>query len=154
MVDTEKIDLTPSTKYLGVIIDEKLNWNDHITERIKKCRRLYFACKKAIGKKWGLTKDKIIWIYKTIILPILTYGSVVWGNTLTQTQITKLEPLQNLVTNAVLGAIKSTPKYAQNILTNLLAIDSHIQMTSLHRAMSLKSEGHWEKHHTQSGNQK
>ena len=56
----------------------------------------------------------------------------------------KLEPLQNMITKIHLGAIKSTPKCAQNILSDLLAHEHHIKMTYLQRAVALKTEGHWE----------
>ena len=136
--------LSQNTKYLGVTIDDQLKWDEHISKRIIKCKNLFFACKAAIGKKWGLNKEKILWLYKTVILPTLTYGSIVWGTSLSKKQKKKLEPLQNLVSRTYLGAIKSTPKCAQNILSDLLAIEHHIKMTCLHRAINLKAEGHWE----------
>lgn len=57
-VDGTEFKLSSSVKYLGVIIDNKLNWSEHIKEVILKCKRTFIAVKKAIGKKWGLTQDK------------------------------------------------------------------------------------------------
>ena len=68
------IPLSRSVKYLGVIIDDKLNWNDHINEIIIKCKKTFFAVKRAIGKKWGLSPKQMMWIYKTIIIPKISYG--------------------------------------------------------------------------------
>ena len=41
------IPLSKSVKYLGVIIDDKLNWNEHINETIIKCKKTFFAVKRA-----------------------------------------------------------------------------------------------------------
>ena len=144
IINQQSKELSQSTKYLGITLDDQLKWDEHISKRITKCKNLFFACKAAIGKKWGLNKEKILWLYKTVILPTLTYGSIAWGTSLSKKQKKKLEPLQNLVSKTYLGAIKSTPKCAQNILSNLLAIEHHIKMTCLHRAINLKAEGHWE----------
>jgi len=40
-------------KYLGVILDKKLLWTDNILDRTRKAAIDLFACKKAIGRKWG-----------------------------------------------------------------------------------------------------
>ena len=86
-IDKQEKELTTQTKYLGLLIDDQLKWDEHITKRVAKCKNIFFACKAAIGKKWGLDKNKIMWIYKTVILPTLTYGSTVWGPYLSKKQI-------------------------------------------------------------------
>jgi len=47
--------LINQAKYLGVILDKKLNWTDNITDRTRKAAIALFAWKKAIGKKWGFS---------------------------------------------------------------------------------------------------
>ena len=39
-------------------------------------------CRKAVGPTWGLTPKSCKWIYEKAIRPILSYGSLVWINTL------------------------------------------------------------------------
>ena len=50
IVDKTEYKLSKSVKYLGVTIDNKLNWNEHIEKSIAKCKRIFFAVKRAIGK--------------------------------------------------------------------------------------------------------
>ena len=149
--DEMTIELARETKYLGLTIDEKLNWNSHITKTTKKCKRILGACIKAIGKTWGISNDKIMWLYKTIILPTLSYGAVIWGLYLTNQHIQKLEPLQNQITNRILNCTKSTPKVAQNIILNLQCIENHIKKTCLSRAIKIRNQGHWESYSNQKG---
>ena len=55
----KQIAIQESAIYLGVHIDENLNWNTHIAQKIIKCNNLFNKLKKAIiGKKWGL-KPKV-----------------------------------------------------------------------------------------------
>ena len=65
------------TKFLGVIIDDKLNWKAHIAYISGKISR-------AIGviiKARNLGKDALLSLYYTLIVPYLTYCNQVWGST-------------------------------------------------------------------------
>ena len=78
--------------YLGVVLDQKLNWSLHIEE--KKCpkpKTILHLIKPAIHHIWGLDPKRMQWIYKQIILPRLTYGCLVLGHSLTNSQISKLK---------------------------------------------------------------
>ena len=93
------IPLSTSVKYLGVTIDNKLNWNEHIKNTTMKCKQALLAIKSAIGKKWGLAPSKMLWVYKTIIIPKLTYACAAWAIDLTNKEKQKL-------TNRYEGSIK------------------------------------------------
>ena len=65
-----------STKFLGVIIDEKLNWNEHITGLVQKlacCTGVLNRIKENVPSH--LHKD----LYHTLFESHLTYGITVWG---------------------------------------------------------------------------
>ena len=65
------------TKFLGLIIDDKLNWKAHISYISGKISR-------AIGviiKARNLGKDALLSLYYTLIFPYLTYCNQVWGST-------------------------------------------------------------------------
>ena len=65
-----------STKFLGVIIDDKLNWNEHITGLVQKlacCTGVLNRIKENIPSH--LHKD----LYYTLFESHLTYGVTVWG---------------------------------------------------------------------------
>lgn len=56
----KKIDMKDSVKYLGITLDAKLNWSKHIEGRVKKCLRIFWCCRAAIGKTWGLSPRNIL----------------------------------------------------------------------------------------------
>jgi hypothetical protein len=77
LFDMELI-LNNQVKYLGVILDNKLNWKFHIDNRIRKASIAYWQCRRAIGKTWGLKPKVVYWIYTSVIRPMLTYAALVW----------------------------------------------------------------------------
>lgn len=68
-----------SNKYLGMHMDSKLSWADHILKKKKqmelKITQLYWL----IGRRSKLSLENKLLIYKTIIKPIWTYGIELWG---------------------------------------------------------------------------
>ena len=66
-----------STKFLGLHIDNKLNWKDHIS----------YLCK-LLSRNTGIInslksifpKNVLCMLYSTLILPYINYGILAWGN--------------------------------------------------------------------------
>uniref|UniRef100_T1H0G6 Uncharacterized protein n=1 Tax=Megaselia scalaris TaxID=36166 RepID=T1H0G6_MEGSC len=65
-------------KYLGVILDRWLSWEENIEERRKTSFIAWFACINCIGKSLGFSPMIIRWLYLSIKRPILTYAYLVW----------------------------------------------------------------------------
>jgi len=65
-------------KYLGIVIDDKFKFSQHISHAANKCAELIFRLSKSAKIHWGLEREALITIYKGAILPLLVYGSPVW----------------------------------------------------------------------------
>jgi hypothetical protein len=67
-----------TVKYLGLHLDTKLNWKDHIikkrTQMDMRHKELYWL----LGRKSNLSIDNKLLLYKSIITPIWTYGIEIW----------------------------------------------------------------------------
>ena len=76
-INGKAINGTNFVKFLGVYIDEKMKWNEHIS---RKCSQI----SKAIGimskLKNMLPKQTLLTLYKSLVLPHMTYGVVAWGD--------------------------------------------------------------------------
>ena len=76
-IDNKPITEKQSTKFLGVVLDSHLTWNDHF-------KKISTSVSKAIGILWKLkpilTRKTLFMLYNTLILPHLTYCNIVWGN--------------------------------------------------------------------------
>ena len=63
-----------SVKYLGVILDSRLTWKEHIDAKVRKAQNSMWAC----GVTWGLKPSMVHWLYVAVIRPSVTFASLVW----------------------------------------------------------------------------
>ena len=69
------LNLTPSARYLGVVIDSGLKWKDHHIATLKKANNVLAFIKRNLKNCPTNIRSNC---YKTLVRPILEYGSVVW----------------------------------------------------------------------------
>ena len=136
------LELADSIKYLGVEIQRGLNWERHITTRVNKCKGLLFKCKGIINRNWGLTPEKIDWIYKAIVRPKLTYGSIVWGHRMTAGTTNKLTSLQRIAIVATVQPLRSSPTAGLEVMMGWIPLDLHVKEMGLNAFTRLQSNIH------------
>ena len=104
------ITLSKTVKFLGVTLDNKLNYNTHIDNVTQKATAALMQCKRAVGPMWGLSPKTCKWIYTTVVRPILSYSATIWVRTLdNKNNLKKLERVQALALRIMTGAFPSTP---------------------------------------------
>jgi hypothetical protein len=77
-LNDHNIPQSPSVKYLGIRLDSRLTWKDHVT---KKRNQIDLKTKELtwlIGRRSNLSLDSKVLLYKTIIKPIWIYGIELW----------------------------------------------------------------------------
>jgi hypothetical protein len=65
-------------KYLGIIIDDKFKFGEHISYAAEKCTKLIHSLSKLAKVSWGLKQEALKTIYKGAIVPLPLYGAQVW----------------------------------------------------------------------------
>ena len=91
------------TKFLGVVIDNKLDWSNHISYiNSKIAKGVGIICR---TKKY-FSSSAIIHLYNTFILPYMIYCVEVWGNALS-IHIHPLIKLQKKI--RIITCLKYTP---------------------------------------------
>jgi RNA binding protein fox-1 len=73
-----KLQSSGSVKYLGVILDSRLTWREHVDVRVRKAQNSLWACRRACGGTWGLGPKVFHWLYTSVIRPSVTFASLVW----------------------------------------------------------------------------
>lgn len=87
------IDTVTSFRLLGLHINNKLTWNDHVVNVYRKAsQRLYFL---KLLKRAGLDKKDLVTFYSTCVRSVVEYASPVWWSSLTKQQKHTLENVQN-----------------------------------------------------------
>jgi hypothetical protein len=106
-----------SVKYLGVILDSRLIWKEHVDVKVKKAHNLMWACRRACGVVWGLRPKEVYWLYIAIIRPTVTFASLVWwAGCQTTSAKRKLSKVQRLACLGITGAMCTTPTNAVEAL--------------------------------------
>lgn len=98
-------------KYLGIIIDNKLNFSNHIKLIKTKTNAVHHIIFSLINKKNLLPTRIIIYIYKAYIHSILLYASLTWSLYLSQISWSKLEAAQT----KILQTITDQPWFVVNL---------------------------------------
>ncbi len=99
-VDGEILERVQSTKFLGVFIDDKLEWNHHIDHVKKKMASGIYAMN---SSKHILSYSNLKTLYFSLVHPYLLYGILLWGNAYKK-HIHKLNVLQKKAIRIINGA--------------------------------------------------
>ena len=134
---------TDTLKYLGLTLDKSLLWNDHIKDKCAKAKRLFHLAKRAIGKEWGLTPDRIMWIHKAIIRPQVSYGSVVWAHKIKKHHAKSLASVQRQPLMSLAHSMRSTPTAGMEAILGIPPLDLHCQELALRAAHRLHLSQGW-----------
>lgn len=120
-IDGYSIPWNNSAKYLGLILDRKLLWTEHIAQAHLKAMKAFSALSPILNRRSHLSSSTKLAIYKTLIRPCITYGCPVWSNTC-KTNYQKLQVIQN----RALKIAFNTP-----FKTNLLKLHKKINLPPL-----------------------
>ena len=124
VVDNKKIEPSESTRFLGLVLDNKVNFKHHVDFiRLKLLKGIY-ALKRAA--KILKTNDLKL-IYSSLILPYLNYGLLIWGGVCKTDSIYKLLDRGSAANHMrTLTPIHKLQKAALRIISR----KKHVSMTS------------------------
>ena len=106
-IDNQEIIRVSSTRFLGVHIDEFVNFKyhiDHLTKKLSKYVGLSYKL------RHSLPLSALLTMYKTLFELHLNYCNVIWSNTF-PSYLLKLESLQKKVIRAMSWAAVNTPTH-------------------------------------------
>ena len=139
-----QIELTNSVKFLGVTLDSKLNFNEHINKITTKATAALMQCKRAVGPTWGLTPKTCKWMYTVVVRPILSYCAVIWVRALkTEDNTKKLKRVQALALRMMSGAMPGTSFEALDHITDTPSIVEFLKGEAAKGASRLQSYNDW-----------
>ena len=75
--DDTPLEQVSSTKFLGIVVDDKLSWKSHIDNICKLISRNIGIINRL---KAQLPLNSLLMLYSSLISPYLHYGLLIWGN--------------------------------------------------------------------------
>ena len=122
---------TTSTKYLGIIVDQHLNWKAQHSHATEKGTKWVSQIRRIVRPSWGITPKYVRRLYLGIALPRILYGADVWcgpprtdsagpKNTGSAKVIRQLTTIQRSGAIAIMGALRTSPTDTLDICSFLL----------------------------------
>lgn len=119
-LDGKVIPYSNQAKYLGMTLDAKLKWKEHVKKKRKELDLRYQKMYWLIGRHSQLSTSNKLMVYKQVLKPVWTYGVQLWGCT-ANSNIKIVQTFQNKVLRSIVNA----PWYIRNDnLHNDLKIES------------------------------
>ena len=105
---------------------------------------MLYMVNKAIGTSWGPSPKRLLWAYKAMVIPMMSYGSIIWSNrTSTKAIQDGFSRVQRLAMIAMSGAIRSTPTRGLEMILGLKPVELSILTSGYmawHRALAMKPD--------------
>ena len=102
-----QVERVSSQKHLGLILDEKLNFKQHIESAIAKINKGVAVIKKL---RYSLPRKSLITIYKAFLRPLIDYGDIIYDQPQNKSFCEKLESVQYEAALAITGAIQGSSR--------------------------------------------
>ncbi len=117
-----------SVKYLGITLDSKLTWTEHVNNKLGKAKRHLMAFHKAISSKFGPSPILIKRAFTNIVLPAFAHGCHIWGDKCQQEgTIKRLEKLNRLAALLMAPMAPSTPTKGLEVMLDLIPVHLAIE---------------------------
>lgn len=108
-INGNAIPYTNTAKYLGMTLDVKLKWKEHVKKKREELNIKYRDHYWLLGRNSELSVHNKVRIYNQILKPVWTYGIQLWGCT-KKTNSNIIQTFQNKVLRGIVNA----PWYVRN----------------------------------------
>jgi ribonuclease HI len=119
----EKIQHEKSPKYLGMVLDQELDFGEQVNKTLTKCRRRLGAIRRLAGASWKPRTRHIKMLYTAVVESVLHYGAGVWGSRLGAKAREKIDRFQAEAAGIILGVRVGTDAPALMAEAGLLPIE-------------------------------
>jgi ribonuclease HI len=122
-MNNKRLEQVQTIRYLGITIDSKIKFRDHILHTAQRCTKLIHTLSRSAKMNWGLSSKTLHTIYKGAIIPLMTYGGPVWIKALEMECNRKVyNRIQRPINIKIAKAYRTTSNEALCIMTGLTPI--------------------------------
>ena len=106
-VNNIQVEKVPYQKHLGILLDEKLNFKQHVDSAILKMNKGISVIKKL---RHSLPRKSLLTIYKAFLRPLIDYGDIIYDQPQNWSFCDKIESVQYKAALAITDAIQGTSR--------------------------------------------
>ncbi|GBM08585.1 Putative protein in type-1 retrotransposable element R1DM [Araneus ventricosus] len=129
--NSQPIQRTTSLKYLGVILDEKLNRISHVQEQGVKAVSQYQQLCRIAGPRWWLEQKYKRIFYQTVTERMLLYRASAWALSVSARLQKKLPSIQRIFLLYITGSYRTTPTAAMQTITGIMPLHLKAQQETI-----------------------
>ena len=116
-----QVEKVPYQKHLGILLDEKLNFKQHVDSAILEMNKGRSAIKKL---EHSLPRKSLMTIYKAFLRPLIDYEDIIYNQLQNESFCNKIESVQYKAALAITGAIQDTSRDKLNQELSLESLKS------------------------------
>src|ERR1700709_1053619 len=122
-VGNQTIESKDEIKYLGVMLDSRLNFKAHTKYACEKASKMYNALARMLANTGGPRSSRRILLARVITSSLL-YGAQIWADALhLQENKKKMQSVQRLTAIRVSSAFRTVSSDAANVIAGMMPVD-------------------------------
>jgi hypothetical protein len=125
-------------KFLGLIFDKKLTFNQHIKYLKDRCIKALNLLRVVAHKDWGADCATLLKLYRSHVRSKLDYGCVVYGSA-RQSVLESLDRVQTAALRTCLGAFRTSPVSSLHVEAGEMPLELRRQQLCLQYIFKLRS---------------
>ena len=123
-IDGRNINRESNLKYLGITFDRSLSFKDHVQTVVIRSQKGLNALKTMAAK--DIEQRMLFTLYQHLVLSVIDYGLGLL--TISKSQMTKLERIQNAAMRVILGCTRDTPIVCMRYILGLPTIAGRLKV--------------------------
>lgn len=124
----DRIVTVDHVKYLGLWIDQKRSFAQHVDHLKNSSEPLFSRLRGALGAGWAMKRDNIMVLYRGVFLPKIAYGARFWIHSATLKQtIRKLGTIQRRALLGTSSAYNTTSTEALQVIAGVPPLEIEIR---------------------------
>jgi ribonuclease HI len=127
-INETEIKPSAEVRYLGVLLDSRLNWRKHIELKEKKTRKIVMELRRFARLTWGPIQRVLTTLFSSIAESVMLYAAPIWVQaTKYKWCVAKLRSIQRLILLTAIRSFKSASSKTALILNNCLPMEARAQ---------------------------
>ena len=118
----EPVRVVESTRYLGLVIDSRLSWKQHVEFLRQSTLTATNLIKHLSHLSWGADRSTLLRLYGALVRSKLDYGCQFYSSANTGV-LKRLNPIQNQCLRACTGAFKSSPVVSLCVESGIMPLE-------------------------------